>query len=196
MSSTAELSIDTSTGHLELGRHLVTEAEMRARFVDCVDFAASATRQDIWDEYELGRDLLRSKVRIHAIWIGGSFLTSKVDAKDMDVLFIVNGRDYRKLGAKDQQVVASYLPQAGPLGTAVRGHGLNRLDSFLLFWSPWSPLDPQGTPEHREYTTWRGYWDDFWQRDRFKKPDGKPPHWKDALPVRGYLEVNLDDFTR
>lgn len=196
MSRTGGLSIGPGTGYLERGRHRLTEAEVHARFVGHAEFAASTTRQDIWDEYELGRDLLRSKVRIHAIWIGGSFLTSKVDAKDMDALFILNGRDYRKLDAKDQQVVASFLPQQGPLGTTVRGHGLSLLDSYLLFWSPWSPLDPKWTPEHREYASWRGYWDDFWQRDRFNKPDGKPPHWKDALPVRGYLEVELDDFAR
>lgn len=196
MTSATQLTIDPGSGYLERGRHRLTEAEVHARFVAHAEFAASTTRQNIWDEYEIGRDLLRGKVRIHAIWIGGSFLTSKVQAKDIDALFIVNGRDYSKLNAKDQQIVASFLPHIGPLGTAVRGHGLNLLDSYLLFWSPWSPLDPERAPEHREYASCRGYWDDFWQRDRFNKPDGKPPHWKDALPVRGYLEVELDDFTR
>jgi len=195
-SPAAELSVDATTGYLPRGRHRVNDADIRARFVDHADFTASTTRHDVWDEYELGRDLLGSKVRIHAIWIGGSFLTSKVDAKDLDALFIVSARDYRKLDAADQAVVASFIPRTGPLGTPVRGHGLKRLDSFLLLWAPYSPLNPKTTPDHNEYAVWRGYWDDFWQRDRHNKPDGIPPHWKDALPVRGYLEVELDDFAR
>lgn len=196
MGSATELSIDPGTGYLERGRHRLTEDDVRARFVDHADFAGSPTRQDVWDQYELGRDLLRSKVRVHAVWIGGSFLTSKPDAKDLDALFIVSRRDYIRLDPAGKKVVESFLPQLNPLGAVVRGHGLDRLDSYLLFWGTWSPLDLQNAPEHVEYAAMRGYWDDFWQRDRWNKPDGKPPHWKDALPVRGYLEVELDDFTR
>lgn len=196
MSAGMLIGPDAATGYLPHGRHRVTEADIRARFVDHADYAASTTRAAVWDDYELGRDLLRSKVRVHAIWIGGSFLTTKVDAKDLDALFIVSARDYKNQDVAGRQVVESFLPKAGPLGTTVRGHGLTRLDSFLLMWSPFSPLDPNSSPAHLEYAVRRGYWDDFWQRDRFNKPDGKPPHWKDALPVRGYLEVELDAFDR
>lgn len=195
-SSSGMLTIDAGTGYLPRGRHRVTEAQVRARFVDHADYAGSSTRSDVWDEYEVGRDLLRRHVRIHAVWLGGSFLTSKVDAKDLDALFIISARDYNKLDAAGKKVVHSFQPQNGPLGTVVRGHGLNLLDSFLLPWSPWSPLDLANNPGHAEYAVGRGYWDDFWQRDRHNKPGGIPPHWRDALPVRGYLEVELDDFTR
>lgn len=193
MSSTTQLSIDPGTGYLERGRHRLTEAEVHARFVGHADFAASTTRQDIWDEYELGRDLLRSKVRIHAIWIGGSFLTSKVDANDMDALFMISASDYAGLDANGQQVVNSFL--ANP-ATGVRGHGFNTLDSYLVAWQPFSPLDPLGGPEQNQYTAMRGYWDDFWQRDRFNSVKGSPPNWQDALPVRGFLEVELDAYDR
>ena len=196
MTGASALTIDPTTGYLPRGRHRVTEADIHARFVAHADYAASTTRAEVWDEYELGRDLLASKVRIHAIWIGGSFLTSKVDAKDLDALFIVSGRDYSKQDAAGRKVVESFIPVPGPLGTPVRGHKLDRLDSFVLTWSPLSPLDPKNAPDHKEYATWRGYWDDFWQRDRYHKPDGIPAVWKDALPVRGYLEVELDEFTR
>jgi len=174
----------------------VVEADIHARFVKHADFTGSPTRADVWDEYELGRDLLRKYVRIHSVWMGGSFLTAKNDAQDMDALFIVSARDYGKLDLRGKQVVNGFNPQPGLLGTPVRGHGLNRLDSFLLMWAPWSPLDPNGDPSHAGYALGRGYWDDFWQRDRYHKPKGVPPHWKDALPARGYLEVELDAFNR
>jgi hypothetical protein len=190
------LSLDPATGYLPRGRHRVTEAEVKAGFVDRPDFSGSTTRSEVWDEYETGRDLLRRRVRIHAIWIGGSFLTSKVDPNDMDALFIVSARDYGKLDGRGKAIVDSFRPKLGPLGKPVRGHGLNRLDSFLLMWFPWSPFDPYGAPAHAEYAGNRGYWDDWWQRDRFNKPDGQPPHWRDAIPTRGYLEVELDAFTR
>jgi hypothetical protein len=195
-STSSPLTLDPATGYLPRGRHRVTEQEIRARFVDDPEFATSSMRSDIWDEYEVGRDLLRRHVRVHAIWLGGSFLTSKVDAKDVDAMFIINARDYGKLDVAGKKVVDSFRPQLGPLGKIVRGHGLNLLDSFLLPWFPWSPLDPDNDPGHAGYAARRGYWDDFWQRDRHNKPHGIPPHWKDALPVRGYLEVELDDFTR
>lgn len=189
-------TLDAATGYLPNGRHRVTEAEIHARFVAHPDFAASTTRSASWDEYELGRDLLRSKLRVHAVWFGGSFLTSKVQAKDIDALFIISGRDYNRLSPSDKTVVDGFRAKTGPMGATVRGHGLTQLDSFLLPWFPFYDFDPFNVPDHRAYAVARGYWDDFWQRDRFNKPDGKPPHWKDALPVRGYLEVELDAFTR
>lgn len=197
MTGASALNLDASTGYLPRGRHRVSEDDVHARFVTHPDFAASATRLEVWKQYELGRDLLASKVRIHAVWMGGSFLTSKVDANDLDALFIISGRDYIRLKPPDRKVVESFLPTPAPgKSKPVRGHGLERLDSFLLTWSPFSPLSPRGAPDHAEYALWRGYWDDFWQRDRFNKPDGIPRTWKDAIPVRGYLEVELNDFIR
>lgn len=190
------LALDSTSGFLPLGRHRTTEAEIRSRFVDHSDFATSSTRAAVWDEYELGRDLLRSKVRIHSVWIGGSFLTSKVDAKDIDALFIVNGRDYIKQTIDGRRVVDGFTPRRDASGDLVRAHGLNLLDSFLLMWSPFTRFNPWVIPEHTEYAVGRGYWDDWWPRDRYNKPDGEPPHWRDAIPLRGYLEVELDDFDR
>lgn len=196
MTVSSALTLDPTTGYLPRGRHRVTEADIHDRFVSHADYAASTTRVDVWDEYELGRDLLASKVRIHAIWIGGSFLTSKVNAKDLDALFIVSGRDYVKQDASGKKVVTSFNPVPGPMGMPVRGHKLDHLDSFIMMWSPLSPFDPNLGPDQREYSASRGYWDDFWQRDRYHKPDGVPAVWMDALPVRGYLEVELNEFTR
>jgi len=194
MSSVPQL--DASLGFLPTGRHRATEEDIYARYVADPEFAESATRSTAWDEYSLGRDLLRSKVRIHAVWMGGSFLTSKVDAKDVDALFIINARDYRRADKAAQQVVDSFNPRRGPDGKFVRGHGLTQLDSFVLFWDPFSPFDYGSDQNHLVYAAGRGYWDDFWARDRHNKPDGVPPHWRDALPQRGYLEVELDAWDR
>lgn len=189
------MSVDPVTGHLPRGRHRVTEADVKAAFVDHAQFGDSATRSEVWEEYETGRDLLRRRVRIHAVWIGGSFLTSKVDPNDMDALFIVSARDYGKLDGRGKTIVDSFRPKVGALGKPVRSHALKRLDSFLLMWFPWSPFEPNGGAQGA-YAVDRGYWDDWWQRDRYNKPDGQPPHWMDAIPTRGYLEVELDAFTR
>lgn len=193
------LHLDPATGCLPLGRHRATEVDIQSEFVSAPTFSASTTRLAAWSDYELGRDLLRSKLRVHAVWIGGSFLTNKVDAKDVDALFIISARDYDKLDVDGKRVVQSFLPQRGPLGTTVRGHGLDRLDSFLLPWrpiSPFDPISPLSSPDHVQYAVARGYWDDWWPRERFNKPSGNPPHWKDALPVRGYVEVELDGYDR
>jgi hypothetical protein len=196
--TSAAIVLDPSSGYLSPGRHRVVEADVYSRFVSHPDFAASTTRAEIWQQFEDARDLLASKIRVHAYWLGGSFTTSKVDPGDIDALFIINGRDYAKTDANAKKVIASFEPIPGPSGKPVRLHGLDHVESFLMQWRPWSPFrpgHPLGTPEETTYAVERGYWDDWWQRDRYNKPDGKPIHWRDALPVRGYLEVELNAFT-
>lgn len=44
--------LDAATGLLPLGRHHVTLDAVKARYVDDPEFSGSATRQEIWADFE------------------------------------------------------------------------------------------------------------------------------------------------
>jgi hypothetical protein len=184
-----------SPGNLPHGRHRVTEIEVYERFVTHPEFVASSTRPEIWAQYEDARELLKGAIRVHAVWVGGSFTTSKLDPQDIDAVFLVSARDYARASKEDKQVVDAFAPRRNAFGVAVRGHPFNRVDSFVLHWRPWPNPDPNASAEAAQYCQARGYWDDFWQRLRKGSKDA-PPTWHDGLPERGYLEVELDAFDR
>ncbi len=188
--------LDSTTGYPRLGRHVVKLEDVRAQLVDAPEYAGSVTRAAVWDDLETAIGLLANAVLVHALWIGGSFVSDKLDPGDVDVAFVVNQRDLRARSVDDRKVVESFARRdRDAFGRPVPAHGL-RVDSFIIRWEPFAELDPwKGPPEHREYAASRGYWDDFWGRVR-QTPKAAPTIWKDALPRRGYLEVVINDFTR
>lgn len=180
--------LDPATGLLPLGRHVCSADEVEIAFVKDISFFGSATRSAIWRDWNDALATLRSAVTVHAAWLGGSFTTSKLDAKDIDVTFVINGEDARQRSAPEQQIITLFTNQ----GQVKSVLSLN-VDSYIL---PWECLaDPaQGTnPFQGLYYPTRGYWDDWWQRAR-QTPKGSPPVPEDAVPRRGYLEVPLSDY--
>ncbi|WP_194227583.1 DUF6932 family protein [Cellulosimicrobium cellulans] len=179
------------------GRHCCTEDELHSRFVDHGDFATSTTRRDIWSQWGLARDLLRSSVLVHRAWVSGSFLTTKVSPNDIDVTFIINEADRLRRPVADLQMVEAFQlrKQDQTTGDLVPAHGLARVDTYLLGWAP-HHLGPSGQPDpnYSAYAMQRGYWDDWWSRRRTTSKSA-PLVPADAYPRRGYLEVSFDDYT-
>ena len=181
-----------ANGVLPPGRHRVSEAEVKATFMDTPALAGSTRRPILWADWLKGIALLRGSVKVHAAWIGGSFVTSALDPSDIDVVFVVSGEDFLRRPVPERKLVESFERFVkGPLGNNVRAHGL-QLDSYLLYWVP--RLSPDlHTDGDRKYVQDRGYWDDFWSRHR-STPKPGPFQRHDVLPTRGYLEVMFDDF--
>lgn len=175
--------LDVATGVPPIGRHRATKDEIEAAFVTAPEFATSTTRKELWDEFESGLGLLSGAVLVHAVWLGGSFFSNKIDPSDIDAVFVVNNTDLTHRTDADRQVVNAFQE---------RSHGL-RLDSFILRWRPIAEWN-YDAPGHRQYTNWRGYWDDFWCRIRTgMKSD--PPVREDSIPRRGYLELMVNDYS-
>ena len=184
--------LDVATGVPPVGRRRATITEIEAAFVSAPEFSASTTRRTIWADFETGLQLLSSAVLVHAAWLGGSFISSKLDPSDLDVVFLVNQSDLNRRSDPEKQIVDAFLrwEDQGP-GRPARAHGL-LIDSFILNWRPLANPNPDA-PGHAPYVKWRGYWDDFWCRNRSgSKSD--PPTREDALPRRGYVEVIIDDY--
>jgi hypothetical protein len=79
---------------LELGFHPMSLAEMRATFVD--SFRNSKRRKPIMDGLEkIIQKLIDQQIEAE-IWVNGSFLTTKIDPLDSDILVIVAGDFFLK----------------------------------------------------------------------------------------------------
>ena len=188
-------SLDIDSGRLPRSRHVCDEASVKARFVDHPDFGDSTTRKNIWGEFESSRELIQSITRIHSIWFAGSFISNKIEPSDIDVTFIINALDYESAPDEDRVIVESFARLARPPhGNKYRTSGFKLVDSFLIPWKPIPDLDPEHGGVELSYCSNRGYWDDFWLRERSGSKED-PLVAEDSFPRRGYLEVNIDAYS-
>lgn len=167
-------------GWLPRGRFCASLAEVKERFVDDPAFVTSRTRAKVWQDFEAVLALIeQQRVKVPAVFLGGSFLTSTVDPGDIDVAFFV-----------DVSRISNPATLTGVTRT-VRGAKLVGLevDGFLIQWSP----DGSQKGAEPSYTDSRGFWDDFWQRF-VPKADRQPPQRQHSMPRRGYLEVIVDGY--
>lgn len=182
-------ALDTQTGLLPLGRYGVTLDDIKLHYVDAAQFQASTTRAEIWQHLESATAGIRSVVPVVCVWIGGSFLTDKMDPDDIDLVYWCQDVLVDQVVADPQ---AALLLQMFALNQVRAQTGL-RVDTRYCKWHLYPEADRAQSAEHQSYVLNRGYWDDFWMRKRSgAKTD--PPQIADALPRRGYFEVTLDGF--
>ncbi|MFJ3954266.1 DUF6932 family protein [Streptomyces libani] len=185
-------------GFLPPGRYRVGPEDAYALLVDAERFRDSRTRRSLWEGLEayLSRffDLeerhrqVAGEVRlIHSLWLGGSFVSTKVDPGNIDLTVLT-----------DDAAVAALkgLPGTRWLTSAFKREA--RLAEFGV--SPlhvgYRPIVSVFRPEtldaaDQTYLRHRGAWDDWWQRCRPDGVDKSEPTLDSAAPRRGYLEVTL-----
>lgn len=174
---------------MPLGRFGCSLDELAVAFVDASPFASSQTRAGIFDELLSVIELFESfsPSLIESIWIGGSFVTSKIDPNDIDCLFILSSEAYNGLSKTKQQKVARLGHK-----NHVREKFNFRVEPFVMvravIASPWE-LGGGITREAASYTEIRGAWDDWWLRARTTEDPNDDPLAESAHPRRGYLEV-------
>lgn len=72
----------------------------------CVDeFPLSKTRDGIADGLEKMIMRLKDSGIIGTLWVNGSFLTMKIDPRDVDVLLMVDDNDYSELSSEQLEVI-------------------------------------------------------------------------------------------
>ena len=181
-------ALDEQTGLLPLGRFGATLDEVKAQYVDDPRFAASTTRAEIWQDFESATEGIRSVVPVVCVWVGGSFLTDKLDPDDIDLVYWCEDL------LVDQVVDPKGRFILEMFGTnQVRPQTGLRVDTRYCQWHVFPEADRAQTLEHQVYALNRGHWDDFWMRKRSGAKDSIPQR-PDALPRRGYFEVTLDGF--
>ncbi|MGW9168422.1 DUF6932 family protein [Agromyces sp. NPDC055658] len=182
-------AIDLDTGHLPLGRYLTTLDQLEERYVTGQEYDASTTRQGIWNDFLDVTKGLRGMLPVCYVWVSGSFISSKLNPEDIDVMYWCEDVDFNRVrtsGTIVEQYVLQTIAQSRL--RSVTGH---RVDSRIGRWHARPETGLLDTPEHHAYARSRGFWDDFWMRIRSGEK-GDPPVRLDALPRRGYVEVTLD----
>ncbi|CAL9478130.1 DUF6932 family protein [Streptomyces sp. enrichment culture] len=188
-----------ANGFLPLGRHSVSLGEAETLLVTAPEFRSSTTRQTLWaglHDYlerffvleDRHADLTDGHPLIHRLWLGGSFVSTKTDPRNIDATVLIDVRAERAVRG---------LPGSKWLTTAFQSRD-NMLRKFGV--SPvrvgYQPVDRVFRPDHfsaeeRTYFMERGVWDDWWQRCRLPGQTDRSPSRESAAPARGYLEVRL-----
>jgi hypothetical protein len=83
------------------GVHLLNEKDINALFVQ--PFPNSRTRKNIFQQFKLFRELIRSIIS-SKIWVNGSFVESVENPNDVDVVVLVNAEAYNNLSDLEQLV--------------------------------------------------------------------------------------------
>ncbi len=151
-----------ASGRIPDGRHVTDVAEVEQRLV--VPFPLSLTRRAIYAGWRARRATIAELVpSLNQEWVAGSFASSKRDPSDIDVVTFIAWSDITSLTVPERQALfeaVSGLPARLRYGT----------DGYLC------PVAAPGDPNHDSYLRLRGYWDDWWSKDR-------------AGEERGYLDV-------
>lgn len=160
-------------------RSQISSAELRHRW------GFNDHRRDILDEFEKFLRLISKLVTIQAYWVSGTFISDKEHPSDIDVVLVIDQERLDNLGSGARLAVT-------PTGfKKLASRQSLRVDAYLLPWKvrPSVSYDVADRP----YLEARGYWDDFWMRDR-SVPKGATPERLCAMPRKGYVEVIADGF--
>lgn len=164
---------------------------MRTRFVDSKSYAQSVTRRGIWSDFLDYLSALRSLTPVCAVWIAGSFISRKVNPNDIDIVLLLDGEELDARFPDMSAQAKNFLLASGRghLGWAHLRIPL-KVDTYTVTWRAFMNGNPNDN-NRINYFSWRGYWDDFWQRCRSNQPSSLR---RDSRPERGYLEVVLDGY--
>ena len=158
------------------GVHRVDEVTFRQQLVDA--FPDSQTRRAICDGFFLLRQDALSRHVIATQWIDGSFVESKLDPEDIDLVTFIDYDFYVALGPAVQEFVLGCL-KAGEMTKPQYG-----CHTFLV------PSCLPGHPFHAEFEKARTYWRKWFGQTREEpiRPGARFP----SIP-KGIIEMPLGD---
>ncbi|CAL9482845.1 hypothetical protein SUDANB145_03059 [Streptomyces sp. enrichment culture] len=189
----------TATGFLPLGRYSVTLGEATSMLVRAPEFENSRTRGVLWDGLhayldrfltleDVYADALDGLPLIHSLWLGGSFVSTKLEPRNIDTTLLIDVRAERAVRGKPG---SKWLTDAFKSRDSIRKkYGVSPV---RVGYQPVGHVfrPERMTDEERTYFMHRGVWDDWWQRCRLTDRTDRSPSEASAVPARGYLEVRL-----
>lgn len=146
-------------GLLPPGRH-----EARVEDVEDVlvrPFTESLTRERLFDLWKGHRAEVGRLVALEEEWLNGSFVTSKVDPADTDVVAFLAAENVDDLNPADRQRLAEVVDNG-------RSKARWRCDLYVVVKMP------ERHPKYAQYRAARDYWDRWWGHTRGGDPKGYP----------------------
>lgn len=143
--------------YLAPGLHPATVDEVEATLVN--GFPGSSTRRDIFDGWRGLRTTMSSVVSLREQWLNGSYVTTKEDPGDADLVVHLDGDEIEALDPIGEATLKGLV--AGPGSKAAW-----RCDSYPLVEYP------VGHPMRALYESTRGHWETFFGHDRSGVPKG------------------------
>lgn len=186
------------SGFLAPGRYQLDPEQAEQQLVRDRRFAGSQTRPSLWEGLEtyLSRffdleDEHRAEIGdgslVHAIWLGGSYVSTKLNPQNVDLTVFMDEMTVdamRGLDGTDWLVSAfDRKERLAELGVSPLRVGYRPIASVFR--------SEQLDPAEQAYLRERGAWDDWWQRCRPNGVDNSRPTLDSAAPRRGYVEVTL-----
>lgn len=165
-------------GNLPQGRWVSDLDEVYTALVEAPAFESSSTRRECFEQLEKFLALAGKRFTIPAIFLGGTFVTAKIDPSDADFSALLDVSGFADMDPRYDVVKNLFL------------NGRARLHRCDPYWIPWRP---SWTQADGDYARARGSWDDWWQRDVPKSSRGLELR-EHGMPRRGYLEVIVDGY--
>lgn len=143
--------------YLDAGFHDASVDDVVATLVN--SFTGSTTRKDIFERWARMRSAIAAVVSLREQWLDGSYVTTKVDPEDADIVVHLDGPEIERLDA-----TAEFTLQALVAGKTTQATW--RCDSYPLVEYP------EGHPLRAAFERQRDYWADFFGKDREGNPKG------------------------
>lgn len=102
--------------------HQVTLEELREYFVE--RFPGSETRARLFDNFVHYLKLLAVFVELRGVLVNGSFVTSKLDPRDIDISPVIDGVAFDKLPKEQQEAVECLIDHNSQLPRLLSCHPL------------------------------------------------------------------------
>jgi hypothetical protein len=186
-------------GYLPCGRYQLDMDEAWGLLVGDPGFSRSATRQVLWDgltSYVLTfegiqqryAELLDAHPIIHHLWVGGSFVSTKLDPEDIDLTVFTDAVALEMIKGRSG---SGWIKEAFQRDKVRAEYGLEPHQiKYIAVPHVFRPQEM--TSLELDYFRDRGRYDDWWQRCHSGDAETKAePTMDTAVPARGYLEVTL-----
>jgi hypothetical protein len=144
-------------GYLDPGIHPATESDIEAHLVDA--FPSSTSRTVVFAGYTRHAAELRQSTVAFEQFLDGSFVSSKLDPGDIDMLCMADAAALDALPQHEQMRLRNLFLGRGTKAT-------HQCDSYFL------ARVPETDPRHQEFWNVRKYWMGVFGFDRADKPKG------------------------
>ena len=144
-------------GYLDPGIHPATMTDIKTHFVEA--FTTSTTRETIIEGYERHTAELQQCPVTFEQYLDGSFVSSKIDPGDIDLVCIADADTLDAL-PPDKQLLIRHLFR----GNATKS--THKCDAYFI------ASVPDSDPRHHSYWTGRKFWLGCFGFDRADKPKG------------------------